>query len=168
MKPPMPQTFAQDVPGWDFYSLNRNPYPCPYHNALYVVHPVRRPSLHFLRVNLLRTNCPISLARLPLSQYFTVLPPLVIREAWSQMTTMLLRLKSFSRNKTQILLMTATRVLEAQNGRNYGLDHSFCLSSYKDCTPLSPSFRIIMLSRRTIIIQSFLSGGMLKAIDFPL
>ena len=64
--------------------------------------------------------------------------------------------------------MTATRVLEAQNGRNYGLDHSFCLSSYKDCTPLSPSFRIIMLSRRTIIIQSFLSGGMLKAIDFPL
>ena len=125
-------------------------------------------SLHFLRVNLLRTNCPISLARLPLSQYFTVLPPLVIREAWSQMTTMLLRLKSFSRNKTQILLMTATRVLEAKTGRNYGLDHSFCLSSYKDCTPLSPSFRIIMLSRRTIIIQSFLSGGMLKAIDFPL
>ena len=51
----------------------------------------------------------------------------------------------------------------------------FCLSPYKDCSlcPLLPFFRIIMFSRRTMIIHSFLSGGrgrggMLKAIDFPL
>ena len=49
-----------------------------------------------------------------------------------------------------------------------------CLSPYKDRSlrlPLFPCFRIIMFSRRTMIIHSFLSsggGGMVKAIDFPL